>query len=214
MARCRSAICWTRSSMIERRAQHRLDRVHRMRGDVQGGRTRGLSMRRRDRVRERHCRDERVGELRQDPDRRRHHRHGRPADRRCGGRRAGRADRGRRRPVSRHQARRLLARRAPTSRTTGPTRPRACCCATIFARASSISAPASSASRSGAPTPRSGRHQPRQGVPGYDDRARPFRRSDRHRSLCGQAGRGVRASGRRRSTSWRAARTWWQSSAA
>jgi predicted TIM-barrel fold metal-dependent hydrolase len=44
---------------------------------------------------------------------------------------------------------------APTSRTTAPTRPRACCCATTFARASGISAPASSASRSGAPTPRS-----------------------------------------------------------
>ena len=45
-----------------------------------------IAMRRRDRVRERHRRHERVGELRQDPDRRRDHRHGRFAHWRRGGR--------------------------------------------------------------------------------------------------------------------------------
>ena len=81
---------------------------------------------RRDRVRERHRGHERLRPLRPDAHRRRHRRHRRPAPGRCGGRRARRADRRRRRPLPRHPPRRGLGRRPRPSRTTAPTRARAC----------------------------------------------------------------------------------------
>ena len=98
---------------------------------------RRLSLRRRDRVRERHRGDERLRPLRQDARRRRHRRHRRPAPGRRRGRRARRADRRRRRPLPRHPPRRGLGRRSPpcpNHRTNPPRGP---------ARCATTSAPAS-----------------------------------------------------------------------
>ena len=91
-----------------RRPQHRVDGLHRVRSDVQEGRPGGAPPNRRDRVRERDRGDERLGPLRQDAHRRRHHRHSQPASGRSSRRRARRADRRGRRPVPRHPPRRGL----------------------------------------------------------------------------------------------------------
>ena len=109
----------------------------------------------------------------------------------AGGRCPGRAHRGRRRPISRDQARRFLAREPrhpepPHQPARGPASARR------LSRGLQASRPPQAQLRGlvrAHPDPR--RHQPRASVPGHDDRARPFRRSDRHRPLHRQAGRGL-----------------------
>ena len=100
------------------------------------------------------------------------------------------------------------------ARTTAPTRPRACSCATTSAPASSTSAPRKLSFEVWCTTPRSPTPPPGARIPGHHDHPRPFRRPDRHRPLRGQAGGGLRRLEDATSTSWRAARTWWPSSAA